>query len=985
MQPSGNSLLDSYRGSSSFGQQPAAPVSQQAAPAHHGFLGSLYDTVFKPVVDTATGLPGDIYHGGTALGIAGKSMLSGEKGAALAQSKQAALSEMKKTPGYGQFFGDTVDQNNASSAKKQFEQIGGKAISNVANAEAFNPGGVFGAVTGASKLARVGSAAKVGAKFGATQGAAQQMQQGGDLASIAGGAAKGGIAGGLTGGALQGAGGILANPMSKLAGKVSGKTVPTAAGDIAQTARTSSNPLTNMLNRKATGLAQKTYNEQVMHEFGTGGKTVSDNGVPLNTVLGQMNDHNIQPGVVNMAKYGNAGFGYNDLLEGKIIPQGTPVRVDAGEIVTNAMKSQPGLTVPKGFTGRLTRIISDSLDPQHENISGAHLPGDILHAAQELYGAKPASAAEAAVYDNARKGLINSAAKDGGLNTAIKNTKLPSVADLKSGVASSDPEAATTEHFLSLAGGNETLAQEMVDNVNKAQTLQEIQKAELKHIAANQIADSHAQSIGQSLPKPTNSSGRYSLMGNGGISTAYELGMAAHGNVAAYIPLAAKAGGGSVIGKMMGKLGTADMSQVGPRVGPDLSNLGPEAAPQANELAAPAPAPVEQAPAEPAPAPVPTDPADLLGQAGGTPTKIGFDGQTQPYAVPVTTPQEVPTGPAPLDLRSPAPTTPGAINLRQPAAQPTQTVQTPTSPVQPVAQTSALAGSVTPGQSADDAAREIFRNIKATQGERNRAAMEASQAAQAARAPQGPPPPAAAPAPSNGGPLGMLSSLTPSSGDLLGGMRNATAGNAGASAGQPAPALVPYGPNQAAPTGAAGTLAGITSGAGQNQQQSVYSQENLTADITRDPKNASTYMQIYKLYNPDVTKAPLSATQTTSAMGIRDAAGGIQNYVQGIQALQKSGHAGYGTGAVNSILGRMGIGADNSQVYALDSQKVDLATQLAKATTNGKPSAQMIKQWEESLPSVNDPASVVQDKLNSLATNLDTYYTSATTPISVGQ
>jgi hypothetical protein len=156
------------------------------------------------------------------------------------------------------------------------------------------------------------------------------------------------------------------------------------------------------------------------------------------------------------------------------------------------------------------------------------------------------------------------------------------------------------------------------------------------------------------------------------------------------------------------------------------------------------------------------------------------------------------------------------------------------------------------------------------------------------------------------------------------------------------------------------------------------------ADLARDPKNASTYLEIYKTLNPGATKAPLTTAQQTSAMSIRDAAGSIQNYVQQLDQAQQAGVTGFGTGPLNAFLGKTGLGGSNeSLAYSIESNRTDLATQLAKATTNGKPSSNQINQWKESLPSIQDSPLSVQNKLNLLMENLNVYYNSATTPIGV--
>lgn len=380
-------------------------------------------------------------------------------------------------------------------------------------------------------------------------------------------AIQGGIGAALGGaGRLIGAGASAAKGLFQAGGKAA------AEGTAAEAKAAGGNVIQRLLNKQATKGAQNAYADQVGQEFGHGGIMESSNGVPINKVLSNLQQHKIAPTVTTMSKYGNAGFAYNDVLNNAIVPKGTPVNLDLGKIVGESMKSQPGLTVPKGFAGKLVNTITDSLDPTHENISGLYHPADLLKAAQDLYKVRPGTAAEGAVYNAARKALINAAGEEGGLNAAIKSYKLPSVAEAMSQDGKLLPGASDVEHILEQTGHNPTLAQEIVDNLNKAGSIQDIQKAELPHIAANEIASSHAQAIGKALPE---AAGRgYSLTGAGGMSTAYELGSLAHGNVAAALPLVAKAGINPVE-RLASKFGTADLEQVGPRKIPSLAGEAP--------------------------------------------------------------------------------------------------------------------------------------------------------------------------------------------------------------------------------------------------------------------------------------------------------------------------------------------------------------------------------------------------------------------------
>lgn len=405
------------------------------------------------------------------------------------------------------------------------------------------------------------------------------------------------------------------------------KAAPTVAELGADTsgavAKSSGGIFKNLVNNAATKEAQTSYATKVNSEFGLPGTLdKGTNGTPINQVLSNLQSHRIEPTVTNMAKYGNAGYAYNDFLNNAIVPKGNPVQLSMDKVIGDAFKGQPGLgavaakgTQANQIASGLRNTLADSLDPQSENISGTYHPGDLIKAAQDLYSAQPQNQAEAAVYAKARASLLDAAGKEGGLNAAIEKTKLPSVQDALGNDNLQNtfgqlPGTSTVQHFVNSAGGNATLAQEMVDNVNKAGSIQDIQKAEIPHIAANDIASSAASAAGRALPEaPSGGANIFSSSGSpaGNIYAANELIR----NPLVGVPVAAAKYGGGLISKQLAKLGAADASQVGPRAIPSLGNV-------AESTVAPT---AENAASSGVASPVPTNPMSQAANVlGGTPT-----------------------------------------------------------------------------------------------------------------------------------------------------------------------------------------------------------------------------------------------------------------------------------------------------------------------------------------------------------------------------
>lgn len=537
----------------SFAPVQATPMqaAPQAPAGNGGVFGFLYNNLIKPTANAVGGAVSDIPKIGSSLAYLGK-VTAGE-----ATGNQKAV--QNATARQNQLLSTTNFNKNYEDPN--LEKAVGKSAGQVTNLLAPVVGGEE--LAGKVGLKAIGSAAKVGGEIGAVGGAANAAAQGGSGEQVFQGAGEGGVTGLLTGAA----GGVAGNVLRRTLNAVPGIASKGALTD-AETAKG------NFFDKAATNVAQNKYANAVQDEFGNGGKTMANNGMTINTVLSDMQKHGIPPTVENMAAYGKAGYAYNDVLN-QLVSNGKPVRLDIGSIINNAVKSQPGLgsAIVKGsaanhITSGLRTLLTDSLTGGEGNISGFYHPGDILQASKDLLGASPSNGAEAAVFKNARTALINSVNNDGNLSKIIADHKLPNVEDVISG-KDTTPEARDTQYILESAGNNPTLAQDVIDNINKANKIQDLQKAELPHIAADELAKSHASAIGQTLPEPTTPDKGFIGSPSGAYYATREAMGAVHNPLLAAPLIASRANG--VINKVASHLGTPDMAQVGPRVSPDTT------------------------------------------------------------------------------------------------------------------------------------------------------------------------------------------------------------------------------------------------------------------------------------------------------------------------------------------------------------------------------------------------------------------------------
>lgn len=158
------------------------------------------------------------------------------------------------------------------------------------------------------------------------------------------------------------------------------------------------------------------------------------------------------------------------------------------------------------------------------------------------------------------------------------------------------------------------------------------------------------------------------------------------------------------------------------------------------------------------------------------------------------------------------------------------------------------------------------------------------------------------------------------------------------------------------------SLSGSTAGGSQQQPQSEYPLQNMLEDIQRDPIRASTYEDLYKMMNPNYQ---LTTTQQNEVTGAQKAQQSLQDYWT--QLTQAGGGKGAVGGRLEDIAGALGFGGTAAAARALNSQRVDVAASIAGALSpTGRPTQSNTNKIADSLPSITDPESVAQDKMNQL-------------------
>lgn len=178
-------------------------------------------------------------------------------------------------------------------------------------------------------------------------------------------------------------------------------------------------------------------------------------------------------------------------------------------------------------------------------------------------------------------------------------------------------------------------------------------------------------------------------------------------------------------------------------------------------------------------------------------------------------------------------------------------------------------------------------------------------------------------------------------------------------------------------------LTGAITQAQNNTQQSQtqtnpYSQENLLADIQRDPANASKYIDYYnqldKIFNPSQTtqtQTPVSKPSAQQYSLASSALGSIQNVMNAIQQdpniVNKDATPGQGLPGVGGLISRAAGTSDYHTQLANISQAI-LHLQTGAAFSNEEKKA-----VQANLPRAGDSAETIQTKLNTLVSFLSPF------------
>jgi hypothetical protein len=234
-------------------------------------------------------------------------------------------------------------------------------------------------------------------------------------------------------------------------------------------------------------------------------------------------------------------------------------------------------------------------------------------------------------------------------------------------------------------------------------------------------------------------------------------------------------------------------------------------------------------------------------------------------------------------------------------------------------------------------------------------------------------PPPGPPAPSGG----LNPTLAANGGNILGMMRNATANNAGgAVTGPPVPQQQP---NQGQPV-----AMGSGDIAQQVQPQSDYPLQAMEADIARDPKNASTYMELEKMMNSSTSSTAGNIKPNATQYG--EAQSGMQSLQQLSDMIQQNPNIVGQTaipGQNMPLIGGLVRSAAGTGDYQAAAQNTLDA--LARARTGAAMSKQEEAFYQRMLPQAGDNPQTVQFKLQQLQTAFQPFLQVNDTGVSSGQ
>lgn len=166
---------------------------------------------------------------------------------------------------------------------------------------------------------------------------------------------------------------------------------------------------------------------------------------------------------------------------------------------------------------------------------------------------------------------------------------------------------------------------------------------------------------------------------------------------------------------------------------------------------------------------------------------------------------------------------------------------------------------------------------------------------------------------------------------------------------------------------------GTTDASTPSDTNSPFSSDNIKSAILEDMqlnggKNISSLISLYNTFGkPDATQ---STAEKNTVDSLNSALATLGTYND--QLNSSGGGRGVAGGDVQNFLGKFGLGGSSaSDVRAIESQKTDVATSIAKALTGGKPSSTQIKSWEDAIPNVTDSPAVAKQKMANITASIN--------------
>lgn len=1000
MQPSGNAYLDQYRSQQASAPAASAPASSSGGGGILGAIGHALVTGVEAPFKTVAKIPSTLYHTGTALDIAGSSILHGQHGAQLAESKAEAENQLQQAP---LFANAATPQSFQGGVGKQLEQLGGDTASNAVNLLA--PEGGAEAMAGKAGIKQLAiQGAKTGLKYGAAGGASNAAAQGGSLGDIAGGAIEGGAGGAALGGALGGAGSVLGSTLGKVTGR-SGPAAADEAGAGASTASGNAKPSGGILPKaSANAGARSAQNSMAQQAIDFSGDAegqskqvlshdAQGNPIGIRSVSSFLRGTDMPQDAAGMETLNNTS---NLILGGNLkdMTEGTQVNAsNARGIGVEAVKDNLGKPTKSGQTGGAADVAMRNIRQSTNNLSNESSVDDVLDSISQLEGhraglgkAVNAGDTNATNTDKAYQATIDhlhSVLNSGGVNNAVKDFSVsPQLAD-------------SINQDVADAGGSPKLAQHYIDTLNNARSYSDVKSGMQMGVVGGKLAKIARNTFETSVPKAESTK-------LGGNIPSWEIAMALHNPAYVAAAGARLASNSGIVDRVLSKVNPGAFSAA------RESALAPDAVTQAKldnpGVAGTAPVPGVTAPATPAPevpnapspasappAPTAEPPAPGPAPSGATPTgqptNLSFaPDNSGPTPIPVNQAtsqldsalqqlgirRSLPAEGQPTDnITGPIPNSGATMGAESQPAQaipvrtqtPTQTasasvpVATRTAPPEPVKVP--VTGNQASGPVDTSTPYRIMHVVPpaAKQAIVNAPGNVARTVSQVIRATSMAPARATKSITSNVTPKSLLGALTGSATNQLGqnlstpGSSSPTstadaAANPGTDAnGTPTQWVTA---DQNGPTLDASTIPGGTL-------------EDLENEVAADPKNASVYEAIYNdaqdQVKASIPKAP-TAAQSAGATAIQDAFGYLDTVEQELQqAGGVNAQAGYEANI--PLIGKY----LQPGVTAYNETKFDAATALAKALTGRAATAASLKLATASLPSPTDSPQQAAQKL----------------------